>query len=88
MTTCSLCATVRRAALLSILISPIASADGPADQEPPPPVPQKPRPVYKSNSPSTNRHPDRPSYVKTFDHYTNDEDMSWLEFGIEQRTRF
>jgi hypothetical protein len=47
-------------------------------------------PAYPSSrSPSTNRHPDRPNYVGTLLDYSEDaEEMSWLEFGLEQRTRF
>jgi hypothetical protein len=42
-----------------------------------------------SRSPSTNRHPDRPSYVGSLlDYFPEVEEASWVEFGVEQRTRF
>jgi len=49
----------------------------------------KPRRFSSSKSPSTSRTADRPGYVGHVGRYIDDgRDWSWLDFGIEQRTRF
>ncbi|HNO79563.1 MAG TPA: alginate export family protein [Phycisphaerae bacterium] len=88
MTTRTPSATVCRAALLFTVIAHVAFADEPTDQPPPPSAKPAPTNVAKSKSPATNRVSDRPGYAKSFDRFTEDGDMSWLDFGIEQRTRF
>ncbi len=81
-------AKIHRVALISMLIAPFALAEESSDPEQSHAFIPEPIPFYESKSPSTNRHPDRPSYAKTLDRFTDNDAISWLEFGIEQRSRF
>lgn len=64
-------------------VEEVAPADGAQELAP------KPRQFPSSKSPATNRIDDRPEYLADVGRYIQDErDWSWLDFGIEQRTRF
>ena len=51
-------------------------------------APKQPDLLTISRSPGANRHPDRPTYVRTLDTLLDDEEYSWLELGLEHRSRF